>query len=85
MHRPKDPAAFDRGPWMGGLNFEVRFDYSYDGIMRSYEQALQRLALDTVDALVIHDLDAAYHRRTETGLAHRRHWRSSAASRPCRS
>ena len=34
------------------------FDYSYDGIMRSYEQALQRLALDTVDALVIHDLDA---------------------------
>ena len=29
--------------------------------MRSYEQALQRLALDTVDALVIHDLDAAYH------------------------
>jgi D-threo-aldose 1-dehydrogenase len=29
--------------------------------MRSYEQALQRLALDTVDALVIHDLDSMYH------------------------
>ena len=41
--------------------FEVMFDYSYDGIMRSYEQALQRLALDTVDALVIHDLDAGFH------------------------
>jgi D-threo-aldose 1-dehydrogenase len=61
LHRPADPRSFDRGPWTGGLNFEVRFDYSYDGIMRSYEQALQRLALDTVDALVIHDLDAAYH------------------------
>ncbi|SFZ86777.1 D-threo-aldose 1-dehydrogenase [Devosia enhydra] len=61
LHRPKDPKTFDRAPWTGGLNFEVRFDYSYDGIMRSYEQALQRLALDTVDALVIHDLDAAYH------------------------
>ncbi len=61
LHRPDDPSTFDRGPWVGGLNFEVRFDYSYDGIMRSYEQALQRLALDTVDALVIHDLDAAYH------------------------
>jgi D-threo-aldose 1-dehydrogenase len=60
LHRPKDPATFDRGPWKGGLNFEVRFDYSYDGIMRSYEQALQRLALDTVDALVIHDLDLQY-------------------------
>jgi D-threo-aldose 1-dehydrogenase len=43
------------------LNFEVNFDYSYDGIMRSYEQALQRLALDTVDALVIHDLDSMFH------------------------
>lgn len=60
LHRPRDPATFDRGPWKGGLNFEVNFDYSYDGIMRSYEQALQRLALDTVDALVIHDLDLQY-------------------------
>ena len=61
LHRPADPKTFDSGPWAGGLKFEVKFDYSYDGIMRSYEQALQRLALDTVDALVIHDLDVAYH------------------------
>ena len=61
LHRPKDPSSFDRAPWTGGLNFEVRFDYSYDGIMRSYEQTLQRLAVDTVDALVIHDLDVGYH------------------------
>ena len=61
LHRPGDPAGFDRAPWAGGLNFEVRFDYSRDGILRSYEQALQRLSLDTVDALLIHDLDAAYH------------------------
>lgn len=61
LHRPDDPNSFDRTPWLGGLNFEVNFDYSYDGIMRSYEQALQRLALDTVDALVIHDLDHLHH------------------------
>ncbi len=61
LRRPADPARFDRAPWIGGLNFEVRFDYSYDGILRSYEQALQRLAIDTVDALVIHDLDAGFH------------------------
>ena len=61
LYRPKNPATFDRSPWAGGLNFEVNFDYTYDGIMRSYEQALQRLALDTVDALVIHDLDAGFH------------------------
>ncbi len=59
--RPPDPRTFDRSPWVGGFNFEVLWDYSYDGIMRSYAQALQRLGLDTVDALVIHDLDAAYH------------------------
>ena len=61
LYRPKNPATFDRSPWAGGLNFEVNFDYTYDGIMRSYEQALQRLALDTADALVIHDLDAGFH------------------------
>jgi D-threo-aldose 1-dehydrogenase len=61
LHRPSDIGKFSREPWVGGLNFEVNFDYSYDGIMRSYEQALQRLALDTVDALVIHDLDALFH------------------------
>ena len=61
LHRPSDMKSFSRAPWTGGLNFEVHFDYSYDGIMRSYEQALQRLALDTVDALVIHDLDAGFH------------------------
>ncbi len=69
LKRPADPKSFDRGPWVGGLNFEVHFDYSYAGIMRSYEQALQRLALDTVDALVIHDLDPAFH-DPETLAAH---------------
>lgn len=60
LHRPADPATFDRAPWTGGLNFEVRYDYSYDGVMRSYEQSLHRLGLDTVDALLIHDLDTMY-------------------------
>lgn len=76
LHRPKDPKTFDRAPWAGGLNFEVHFDYSYDGIMRSYEQALQRLALDTVDALVIHDLDVAYHGE-EAQAAHEKALRDS--------
>lgn len=67
LHRPGNPSTFDRSPWVGGLNFEVHFDYSYDGLMRAYEQALQRLALDTVDALVIHDLDAAYHGEAQAG------------------
>jgi D-threo-aldose 1-dehydrogenase len=61
LHRPACPATFGRTPWAGGLNFDTRFDYSYDGIMRAYEQSLQRLALDTLDALIIHDLEVSYH------------------------
>ncbi len=65
LHRPEDLQNFSREPWLGGLNFQVNFDYTYDGIMRSYEQALQRLALDTVDALIIHDLDPLFHKPDE--------------------
>ncbi len=52
-----DLAAFDPGPFTGALPFEFTVDYSYDGIMRSYEDSLQRLSLPSVDLLVIHDLD----------------------------
>lgn len=55
FRRPHDPRSFDRTPWGGGLNMEIVWDYSYDGVMRSYEQSLLRLGLDTVDALLIHD------------------------------
>jgi D-threo-aldose 1-dehydrogenase len=32
------------------------FDYSYDGVMRSFEASLERLGLDYVDTLLVHDL-----------------------------
>ena len=59
FHRPSDPANFRGAFWAGGLPFEHRFDYTYDGIMRSYEQSLMRLGINTVDLLLIHDLDVA--------------------------
>jgi D-threo-aldose 1-dehydrogenase len=61
LHRPEHPAGFDMSPWPGGLRFDIRFSYSYDAIMRSYEQSLQRLGFDTVDALLIHDPDPRAH------------------------
>ena len=36
------------------------FDYSYDGVMRSVEESLDRLGLDHVDILLVHDPDAHY-------------------------
>lgn len=59
--RPSDPKSFERAPWGGGLNMEVVWDYSYDGLMRSYEQSLLRLGLDTVDGLLIHDPEPEHH------------------------
>ena len=61
FQRPSNPDSFDHSKWIGGLNFELRFDYSYDGIMRSYEDSLQRLGLPRVQALFIHDLDVGHH------------------------
>ena len=85
LSRPKDPENFDRSPWIGGLNFEVNFDYTYDGVMRSYAQALQRLAIDTVDALVIHDLDTLFHgERAATGWQATRSSSSTPESGRCR-
>jgi D-threo-aldose 1-dehydrogenase len=49
------------GPWVDPPHFEVRFDYSYDGVIRAYEDSLQRLGLPEVDLLLIHDLDRRYH------------------------
>jgi len=36
------------------------FDFSYDGVMRSFEESLARLGLDRVDVLHIHDPDDHY-------------------------
>ncbi len=56
----RDP-EYDGAPWLGGAPFEVVFDYSYDGIMRAYEQSQLRLGLARYDLAVIHDLDHMYH------------------------
>ena len=64
LRAPANPATFDRGMWAGGLSFDIRWDYSYDGIMRAYEDSLQRLGMNTIDILIIHDLDF-WHHRTE--------------------
>ncbi len=61
LRAPANPATFDGRPWIGGLPFEVRFDYTYDGILRAYEDSLQRLGLARIDLAIVHDLDLGYH------------------------
>ncbi len=66
--RPADPDTYRHPTWAGGLPFEPRFDYTRDGVLRSYETSLARLGLNRVEALLIHDLDIRFH-RTEEGVA----------------
>lgn len=58
---PVDPRRVDPAYWAAPLPFDFTFDYSYDGIMRSWEDSLQRLSLNRVDMLLIHDLDELFH------------------------
>jgi D-threo-aldose 1-dehydrogenase len=57
-------------PWAGGLDFIRRHDYSYDGVMRSYEDSLQRLGMTRIDMLLIHDLDRVTHATDDVVDAH---------------
>lgn len=47
--------------YVGGLEFNVTNDYSYDAAMRSHEASLMRLGLPKVDVMLIHDADAWTH------------------------
>jgi len=54
---PEKEENINRGKWAGGLNFSPNVDYSYDGVMRSFEQSLNRLAASKIDICLIHDVD----------------------------
>ncbi len=43
--------------WIDPLPFNIVYDYGYDATMRSFEDSLQRLALERFDILFIHDID----------------------------
>ncbi len=58
LRAPADPGGWAADPfWAGGLPFDYDFDYSYDAVMRSHADSLQRFGLNRIDVLVIHDLD----------------------------
>jgi D-threo-aldose 1-dehydrogenase len=68
---PAKPDEFQTGPvWAGGLRFEHVHDYSYDGIMRSYEQSQMRLGMNRIDLVLIHDLDFWFHMTEAKVAAH---------------
>ncbi len=65
LRRPRPPDAPDTTEWPGGLPFRIRWDFTYGGVMRAYEDSLQRLGVTRVDLLTIHDLDYSEHESPE--------------------
>lgn len=47
--------------WIDPLPFLDTYDYTYDGIMRSFEDSQHRLGLDYIDVLLVHDVGRAWH------------------------
>jgi D-threo-aldose 1-dehydrogenase len=46
--------------WADPPPVRPRFDFSYDAVMRSFEESLKRLAIERIDILHIHDPDHHY-------------------------
>ena len=55
--------------WAEPLPFRPVYDYSYGGIMRSYEDSQQRLGLAQIDVLYVHDIGRLTH-----GAQHAHYW-----------
>ncbi|GAB2899206.1 aldo/keto reductase [Paraburkholderia jirisanensis] len=55
--------------WAEPLPFRPEYDYTYDGIMRSYEDSQQRLGLAQIDMLYVHDIGRMTH-----GARHAHYW-----------
>jgi len=53
--------------WANPFPFDQVYDYSYDGIMRSYEDSLQRLGLASIDILFVHDIGVMTHGEKNAG------------------
>lgn len=53
--------AAERHGFASPMPFDIEYDYSYDGVMRSFEGSLQRLGLDRIDILFMHDIGPLTH------------------------
>ncbi|WP_343732905.1 aldo/keto reductase [Duganella sp.] len=69
LMRPDAGVQPGESGWAAPLPFRPHYDYSYDGVMRSHEDSLQRLGTDRVDILYVHDIGRATH-----GELHAHYW-----------
>lgn len=59
--KPDGSVVSGDGGWANPYPFRPHYDYSFDGIMRSFEDSLQRLGLARIDILYVHDIGQVTH------------------------
>src|SRR5690242_6686549 len=57
---PVEPGTLERDEFDNPAPFRPVFDFSYEGVMRSFNESLERLQVDRIDMLHIHDPDNHY-------------------------
>lgn len=67
---PCAPSEADGGIYVAVPDLKAVFDYSYDGVLAAFAASLERLGLDRVDILYVHDVDAMTH-GSEAAADHR--------------
>jgi len=58
---PQIRGVHERHGFCSAMPFEPVFDYSFDGIMASWEASMQRLGLSKIDILFVHDIGRLTH------------------------
>jgi D-threo-aldose 1-dehydrogenase len=58
---PGAATVAERHGFISPMPFEPVFDYTHDGILRSFEASLQRLGLGRIEILYIHDIGCGTH------------------------
>ncbi len=66
---PRTTPFDNREGWQDPLPFEAVYDYTRDGILRSYEDSQQRLGIVEIDMLLVHDIGRVTH-----GERHAHYW-----------
>lgn len=74
LMRPDASVRAGDDGWAAPLPFRPVFDYSYEAIMRSHEDSLQRLGTDRIDILYVHDIGRVTH-----GERHEHYWKQLTA------
>lgn len=62
---PAAPGSFESGLWAEPAPFQATFDYTRDGVLRSVDQSLERLGIDRIDIVYMHDVDRYTHGETQ--------------------